>query len=674
MIKKSFFSWLFLVFFISLSYAHSQKLEDMDLAPRLLLLSVFNIICLASLFVTIKNNTSLVFYACKTPIFVSAVIFVLTLYAGYFNSINKGDALFEVLKITAAFTFLLIIVVLLITKKIDLATISTACLVATGITLVYTIWNIYTEYQYAQIKKESFSITYAIFGNHCNKNTLAEFLLLTLPFNMLLFLNKKKILKIITAITITGSVLLIIILKSASVLIGLVMIVLTTAIILVIKKYRLTKKQIWLCNTVALTLLLVTCFTNNTIFKRISLAYHYTLGYNDSLPVNNNNSTFERLMMWRNSFLMIKEEPLTGIGLANWKILFPKYGYTGAKYLAGDTIKFTRPHNDYLQFWSENGLICIASFIAIFLFALIVCIQRLRYSNKEDTTITFLICFCGLLSYSVVCFFGYTTERPYNLILLMLYVAVIISTSPVKNQTANAKSIIVTLMLLLICANIYASSIFGARVKNELLLHMTLSGQKLKSYKVMLSNAEKIDAENFPISYTATPINWYKATACFLNNKPQTAKEFYLKAVKQAPYHVQVISDAGVMMEQNGNITEAENYYNRALSINKDFPQAKLNLSALKYKQKKITEAYNALRNFASKSLLKSHYEQMVTFKKTFLVMLADSALDKMKQTGQTIPSKEKIFYEDLLKADSIAEKEGTEITDNLIKVFSSIK
>ena len=118
MIKKSFFSWLFLVFFISLSYAHSQKLEDMDLAPRLLLLSVFNIICLASLFVTIKNNTSLVFYACKTPIFVSAVIFVLTLYAGYFNSINKGDALFEVLKITAAFTFLLIIVVLLITKKL----------------------------------------------------------------------------------------------------------------------------------------------------------------------------------------------------------------------------------------------------------------------------------------------------------------------------------------------------------------------------------------------------------------------------------------------------------------------------------------------------------------------------------------------------------------------------
>lgn len=670
---KGFFSWLLVVFLTLFSYAHSHKLEDMDLAPRLLLLSLFNIILLVSLFITIKKNSSLIISLCKTPLFMCFTVFVLSVCMSYFNSINKNDALFEVLKITSAFAFLLNTAILIICKKIDLTTIASACLIATGITIVYTGWNIYTEYQYARIKKEVFSITYNIFGNHCNKNTLAEFLLLTLPFNVFFFLKEKKIFKKISVIIIVASVFLILILKSASVLIGLFVVSFATAIIIIIKKYSLKKNQIWLPAIGALIILSIVCLSNSSIYKRISLVYHYTSGESNNLSVNNNNSTFERLLMWRNSFIMIKEKPISGIGLSNWKILFPKYGYSGAKYLVGDNIKFTRPHNDYLQFWSENGLLCVVSFLVIFLIAFIFCIKKLKHSNKDES-IVLLVCFYGFLSYSIICFFGYTTERPFNLILLMIYVAVIISLYPVKKETKNPKSIIITLVVVLICSNIYASYIFGSRVKNEWLLHRALASQKIKWYNEMLKYAEKIDEENFPISYTATPINWYKATAYFLNNKQQTAKEFYLKALKQAPYHVQVITDAGVMLEQNGNISEAETYYNKALSINKDFPQAKLNLSALKYNQKKITEAYNALRGFAPLSLAKTHHEKMMVFKKTYLVILADSALDRLKQEGKAAPSKEKIFYQDLLSADSISEVNGTDITNNLIKVFSLIK
>jgi O-antigen ligase len=43
----------------------------------------------------------------------------------------------------------------------------------------------------------------------------------------------------------------------------------------------------------------------------------------------NNNSLFERLMLWRNSLLLAKEQPLTGIGTGNWKIFYSKYGIGG---------------------------------------------------------------------------------------------------------------------------------------------------------------------------------------------------------------------------------------------------------------------------------------------------------------------------------------------------------
>lgn len=672
--KRHFFPLLFVFFFVVMAFAHSQRLEDMDLAPRLFFLAVFNIICLSACLFILKNNFFEILSSFKTPVFLSGVIFTLSIFAGYFKSINNGDALFEVLKITTALSFLVTILLLLVYKKIELKDMALGSLVATCITIAYTSWNIYTEYQYAVLRKENFSITYTIFGNHCNKNTLAEFLLLCLPLNAFVFLKEIKWLKVAATVAIIFSVLLIAILKSASVLITLVVGIMVIGLIVIIKKYTPSKKKVWLLVASMSFMLITIGVANKTINSRISLFYFYTIGKSDGLGVNNNNSTFERLILWRNSLQMIKESPVTGTGLSNWKILFPKYGYSGAKYLLADTIKFTRAHNDYLQFWAENGILSFISFIAIFFFALRICFQKI-FGKQNQNTGVYLICLGGVLSYALLCLFSYTTERPFNLVMLMLYLALIIAiSSRNKSDTNNFNLYFKVVLCLLIGVNFYATSVFAQRIKNELLLHNTLSAQKLKSYKLMLSNVQKIDSENFPISYTATPINWYKASAYFLNDKTETAKDFYLKALQEAPYHVQVISDAGVVLEKGGDLLQAESFYKRALSINKDFPQGKLNLSALKYNQGKITEAYDALKNFAPKSVSKTSYEKMVDFKKTFLVMLADSALNQMKQAGAPTPSKEKIFYKDLLKADSISEKNGAPIRENLIQVFSFIK
>lgn len=107
--------------------------------------------------------------------------------------------------------------------------------------------------------------------------------------------------------------------------------------------------------------------------------------------------------------------------------MFPKYGYSGAKYLISDTIKFTRAHNDYLQFWSENGLLCFLSFIAVFLFRpLSSPLKKLNATDKMNYKLKVGLKF-GYSPTSYYVFFSYTSERPFNLIMLMIYIGVILA-------------------------------------------------------------------------------------------------------------------------------------------------------------------------------------------------------------------------------------------------------
>jgi O-antigen ligase len=83
----------------------------------------------------------------------------------------------------------------------------------------------------------------------------------------------------------------------------------------------------------------------------------------------NNNSVFERLLLWRNTVKMIEENPVTGAGIGNWKILLYKYGiYRHRFYQFGPGLHYEHPHNDYLLMMAECGLVGILLFILFLVF------------------------------------------------------------------------------------------------------------------------------------------------------------------------------------------------------------------------------------------------------------------------------------------------------------------
>jgi O-antigen ligase len=207
-----------------------------------------------------------------------------------------------------------------------------------------------------------------------NKNIFSQCLLFTLPFIALSISSFKMYWKGLAVFNFASMVILICLMQTLSVIMAFAVsiIFIGTIIIYIGFKTRKPVKRIILFGVLSTTL----CFAfllmakpaenKNPLLKKAQLAFTYLISKDTTTFAENSNSVHERLILWKNSLQMIKEHPFSGVGFTNWKLFFPKYGYSGAPYLDTDTTKFIKAHNDYLEIWSEAGIVTVLAFILLF--------------------------------------------------------------------------------------------------------------------------------------------------------------------------------------------------------------------------------------------------------------------------------------------------------------------
>ena len=112
----------------------------------------------------------------------------------------------------------------------------------------------------------------------------------------------------------------------------------------------------------------------------------------------NANSGEARWTFWSVGWTMFSENPLTGVGLGNYKIVYPKYeaitfARPGAVLPSTHLLKSAQAHNDYLQVAAELGSVGILALLGLFLVLAISLWKRLRADaswNRFD-----LLVLCG---------------------------------------------------------------------------------------------------------------------------------------------------------------------------------------------------------------------------------------------------------------------------------------
>ncbi len=336
------------------------------------------------------------------------------------------------------------------------------------------------------------------------------------------------------------------------------------------------------------------------ILPAIILAFFFVIGLNyfHQLKLKNDkksallsfNSTNERTVLWKNTWQMFNDYPLTGVGAGNWKIILPKYGLGGLPPEARKAEMFyIRPENDFLWVFAETGIIGGFCYLGIFVIAAFVCVQKIRKSIHKKERIFAFVVLNALILYGVTAFFGFPKDRTF----LQTEFAIIIAFSLLFLEDAKRKSFTIKLpsVVMLICFIFYVFK--GTQLlAAELQLSKLIEARKNNQHDLVLTYVESIKDKNYLMDQTSTPIYFYEGVALFSLQKIDEAMLAFHKAESLHPYHLHVLNNLATCYSIKGDFNRSIAYLNKALEISPDFQEAIINLSGLHYNQRNYKEAY----------------------------------------------------------------------------------
>jgi len=119
-----------------------------------------------------------------------------------------------------------------------------------------------------------------------------------------------------------------------------------------------------------------------------------------------------RLYMYRNTIEMIKHHFFLGVGFGNFKYIYPKFRDRGEWTLSGLNTRVEQAHNEYLQIFSEVGLIGFLSFIWILGVVGRMSWFVLRRADTHRQVYTTLILTMGIVATLVQSFFDFNLQNP----------------------------------------------------------------------------------------------------------------------------------------------------------------------------------------------------------------------------------------------------------------------
>lgn len=201
-------------------------------------------------------------------------------------------------------------------------------------------------------------------------NRLGAFLIMLLPFiacGIYEFKNNKKIV-FIGVILLFAGILSLVISGSRGAILGLLCGSFIAFLILQLKNGNLKK----ICKTLLTGVILI-----GVIISVVSYLYPEMV---------NRSYDMERIYIWQSALKMIADYPLWGVGAGHFNDIYVNNGYINA--LAKEP-HLQHPHNIFLFYFVERGILAGISFILMLLTQIYILSKNFLLSNKQVNTLVF---------------------------------------------------------------------------------------------------------------------------------------------------------------------------------------------------------------------------------------------------------------------------------------------
>ena len=547
---------------------------DVSLVPKLLFFGVSLIIISLWLHKEIRRLFPIILY--NNRVYPILLLYLIVAFISFKVGLNKKEVLFEFIKIVFFTSCAFVLTVLFIKEKDFIyslkKTIQKSLLLLSAVSLVILFFG--SSFQYFTEIGELTLLS--------SKNLLASGLLLMLPF-ALVDVKGKQFLAISSAILAITTIFL---LGARAAIIALLCMTPFTLFFNKDTLKMIKNKSVYVGGSIVLlfaTLVVLWQGWHHSMFQKLL----------------SSNSIMERWQLWKNSIAIIEDSPLFGIGLGNWKIMFPKYGLGAmVREAQQGTIHYQRPHNDFIWVWTEMGLLGFLAYLGLFASTAFYAVKLIIRKVASSRLIKHLL--LGIIGFFVVSCFSFPKERVFHLCFFALYVAIIGSEWHRNNKykrIANASSHIIT-NVMVTGAIVTCVSIGFCRISSEVKTRKALAVEGKGQYPKANVMLYKANNYAFSMDYASTPLYFYSAINLFKINRLDEGMRDLEKAYLDHPYHIHILNNLGSCYQTKGNSLKAIEYYNRALKISPNFNDCLLNLGVVYFQMGDYQKAMQIWESF----------------------------------------------------------------------------
>ena len=302
-----------------------------------------------------------------------------------------------------------------------------------------------------------------------------------------------------------------------------------------------------------------------------------------------------RIIWWKNALKIVKDHFWGGVGLQNFKIIYPLYHRAAEEdWSFKDEQQLTRLHNDHLQMLVELGIFGFCAYAALFIGAFWIFWQIFFRGHDEQIKLRALCIFLGVVGFAINAAFCFPMERAIPPVLLFCFFALLTVLYRISGKAPLARLKIsrhlpARVLLSILLAVLFASSFYFIRKIMLADKYFVKAIMADKKKNLADSNKYLLQARQYFSRYNSN-ISALLARNYTLQQKYELAIEEYKETFRAHPYNTSAILNTGFCYLQLKRYDEAEKYFKWAIEIMPSFEQAYNNLGIIYFS----TQQYDA--------------------------------------------------------------------------------
>lgn len=342
-------------------------------------------------------------------------------------------------------------------------------------------------------------------------------------------------------------------------------------------------------------------------------------------------STNSRFGLWNKTLDLWEESSVLGVGSGNWKIEILKYDVV--KYRNGWVVP-RRAHNDYLTILSENGIIGLLVYLAMFILVLYYLITVMRKSQSVGDKLFVLSLFFALIGYLCFSFFSFSRERVETQIILNILFAFSVfyfrqlKQKQEKNMNSRAFPFILVFALVFTSVTAYSSL---KRMQAEVAVNkMYIQISENRNMASIYPLIRDIRSPFVSISPRNTPFLELKAK--FMNNLNEdkdAVLDVYFDALKDSPYHVRTIIEIAEIYDMAGDFDQALEFGKQAYGYAPSNELVLLRMAFYYERVEQLDSALYYLDQVTPRTYQDSYFPQITRVLKKKAIVLLDKEEDQ---------------------------------------------